>query len=550
MFSGPMTLACLLLAAQTGDPETYFMRVRDLNIPIKIPANGLEIRQLQLYVSMDQGNSWGLRGRTTPDRQGFPFKAEQDGTYWFKLVTIPKKDTTDPPIVDQSQWPVSYIIVVDTTLPEVRLADPVRNGDTIKVQWAIKEDYPDPKTFKVEYRTADLTTDLWKPVPEAVAGPTGEVSFKPGSNAQVTVRVSVSDKAGNRGQQIKEVPGTVQGLLAGSGPQGTVDVPLNVTPPPPGGNGGQLPPVPNPSGDGQQQGVVQTSTTNSSGNTLPPITPLNNPPPPPGPLPSPVQNTLPPTETLAQTGGVQAPGVGAMPPHTPVAGLPPVVYTHKAALRLEFEVAKVGPSGLGGVDVYQTLDDGRTWIPCKITPADVVLPLLGDAQKDINPRGSVTVQLPREEVVYGFYLVVKNGALNGKVGPQPGIDLPQFRVELDTRLPWAQLSKSTKPHPTRHDVVTLYWEARDRNLSATPITLEWSDRRDGGWTFIGAPELPNTPSQIEWQVPQGLPPKVYLRLTVRDLAGNVTVVQRDEPVLIDLSVPEARIVGFSPAGRQ
>jgi hypothetical protein len=39
-------------------------------------------------------------------------------------------------------------------------------------------------------------------------------------------------------------------------------------------------------------------------------------------------------------------------------------------------------------------------------------------------------------------------------------------------------------------------------------------------------------------VPEDTPPKVYLRLSVRDTAGNVAVAQTPQPVLIDLTEPE------------
>jgi hypothetical protein len=544
MFSGPMTLACLLLAAQAGDPKLIPLKDRNLFIPIEIvPERIDQIRTLHLYVSTDEGHNWGLVGTARPGEKGFRYVAPRDGMYWIKLIVIDKSDTRNPPVADLDHTPLSYKILVDSTPPDVRLADLIRTGDTIMVQWGILENYPDEKTFKVEYRTADMPADApWKLVPDAIPRAKGSVAIKPGTNAAVSVRVSVCDAAGNLGQQIKEVPAVATGTLAGNGQPVPIDNSLAGGPPPP--------PPPSGSGAGQEQVVTQVSSTNQQGGTtLPPLPQVTTPP---APLPVP-QNQVATTrqdqgvENVAQTGGVQtAPGTSPAPSNVP--GLPPVTYVNNPAQKLEFEVARVGPSGLGGVDVFQTLDNGQTWTPLRVTPADVVLPVLGEAQKDINPRGSVTVQLTREEIVYGFYLVVKNGALNGRNGPQPG-ELPQIRMELDTRKPWAQLSRSTRPHPTRRDVITLYWEARDRNLAPKPITLEWSDRKDGGWTFIGEAELPNSPSQIEWQVPQGLPPRVYLRLTVRDLAGNVTIIQNDDPVLIDLSVPEARIVGVSPAGK-
>ena len=48
--------------------------------------------------------------------------------------------------------------------------------------------------------------------------------------------------------------------------------------------------------------------------------------------------------------------------------------------------------------------------------------------------------------------------------------------------------------------------------------------------------------------PATAPPNVYLRLTVRDTAGNKAVAQTPDPVLIDLSVPEVSNIGLGGAG--
>jgi hypothetical protein len=87
----------------------------------------------------------------------------------------------------------------------------------------------------------------------------------------------------------------------------------------------------------------------------------------------------------------------------------------------------------------------------------------------------------------------------------------------------------------------LTWKATDKNLANGPVTLEWAAQKDGQWNVIGTPEMANT-GQFSWQVPANVPPSVYLRLAVRDTAGNVAVAQTQEPVLVDLSMPEVEEV--------
>jgi hypothetical protein len=150
------------------------------------------------------------------------------------------------------------------------------------------------------------------------------------------------------------------------------------------------------------------------------------------------------------------------------------------------------------------------------------------------------VPLPRDEVVYGFYLVVKSRAGLGKAPPKSG-DLPQIRLERDTAPPVAHWLRPM-PDPARRDTLILAWEASDRNLAQNPVTLEWADDPGGPWHPIGKPDMPNT-GRYAWQVPVDIKPSVYLRLSVRDTAGNVGVHQTEQPELVDLSVPEATITG-------
>jgi hypothetical protein len=248
---------------------------------------------------------------------------------------------------------------------------------------------------------------------------------------------------------------------------------------------------------------------------------------------TPAAEPEPPSPTLEEQ--VPNPTSEEKPPGSP----PAIRYTNKKVVKVEFDVVKNGPSGVGAVEVWMTADDGRTW---ERSPLDhkVSLPIPGDWRPGNAPlRGSVEVTLPREGIVYGVTLLLKSRAGLGKTPPQPG-EPPQLRFELDETLPEAKLFG---PHPDdkRRGAMLMSWEATDKNLTANPITLEWSPQRTGPWCFVGAAELPNT-GKYSWQVPPDVPPAVFLRLTVRDAAGNNAVAQTQEPVLIDRSIPEARIV--------
>ena len=76
-------------------------------------------------------------------------------------------------------------------------------------------------------------------------------------------------------------------------------------------------------------------------------------------------------------------------------------------------------------------------------------------------------------------------------------------------------------------------------MADKPITLEWS-APGGQWQKI-AEDLENT-GRYSWEVPRDAPPRVFVKLTVKDTAGNVGAYQTANPVLIDLSVPEVKSI--------
>jgi hypothetical protein len=226
-----------------------------------------------------------------------------------------------------------------------------------------------------------------------------------------------------------------------------------------------------------------------------------------------------------------------MPNQASPRGMPQLQIVNDPEIVLEYEVSKIGPSGLGKIEVWLTRDNGANWVRFAEDP-DASQATTGEQYKR-------TLLLPGEGV-YGISLVVKSKAGIGKQGPRPG-DVPEMLVEVDKTPPEAQLYQLV-PDPQRRDTVILSWVAKDRNLAANPITLEWAERPMGPWQVIGA-ELPNA-GRFPWTLPKSLPSHVYLRLLVRDKAGNEAVAVTPVPELVDLTEPEGKLLRVMPAGKK
>jgi hypothetical protein len=179
------------------------MNSTKFSIPISIDLNKRrEIKEVKLYVSSDEGKNWNQFAGGPPDREGFPFLAPAEGTYWFTVQVINKKNKPDP--FDIYSVPPSQKIIVDTTRPDIKLTAE-RRGEDIAVHWDITETNPDRDSFRLEYQTQETPSKKWMPV-SATVSPHGEAEFTPPDREAVRVRLFLKDKAENADQAEALVP--------------------------------------------------------------------------------------------------------------------------------------------------------------------------------------------------------------------------------------------------------------------------------------------------------------------------------------------------------
>ena len=527
-----MSVLWLLLGQTPG--ETLHTNQRALRVPINFQdSRRNELRELLLFASWDQGKTYQQVATVLPDKSEFLFNAPNDGTCWLKVAVVNRAGTQEPENIQQG--PPDQKIVIDTIKPLVRTFTAQRQGDEVAVAWEILEDSFDAKGFRLEYQLKDNPSAFWTAV-DAPAGLTGQKRFRPTNPASLQVRLIAKDLAGNQSVGSADVAGTNPVNVASFNGNSTISNPSTVV------TAASAPQIPAPAVG------LGTGSTPIVPPPLPPDANVAKPAPPPTGNPwTPAANpgAIEPQERLVATsngqGSVPPPGMPGSNNIMPAGGvpkaLPTLQYVNHPEVMLEYELAKVGPSGVGSVDLWWTRNDGQSWELYAVDPE-----VKGTTQSGRHQR---TVELPGDGV-YGFVLVVKSRAGLGKAPPRAG-DAPEIRVEVDTVSPIAQLY-SPGPDAQRPGALTLKWAAKDNNLATNPITLEWSERRDGPWQPI-AVNVPNT-GKHSWQLPDRLPVQVYMRLRARDLAGNESVALTPEPQLVDLSEPEGRLLNVSVIPRR
>ena len=91
--------------------------------------------------------------------------------------------------------------------------------------------------------------------------------------------------------------------------------------------------------------------------------------------------------------------------------------------------------------------------------------------------------------------------------------------------------------------MVINWEAADSNLTLRPITVSYSTEPSGPGTVIET-GLRNTGRYV-WKVGAGVPEQVYLRLSAKDKAGNITLFQLKNKIDLSGLVPRGRVLGVT-----
>jgi hypothetical protein len=198
-------------------------------------------------------------------------------------------------------------------------------------------------------------------------------------------------------------------------------------------------------------------------------------------------------------------------------------HTHTT---LKYQIDKEGPSGISKVEIWMTRDDGQTW---------------ERLCEDPDHKSPVDIDLPGDGV-YGLALVVCSGS--GTCSPIPSRgDAPEYRIEVDTTKPSAQLTGVSPGAGTDAGTIIVTWSASDKNLKAEPIDLEYANRAEGPWMPI-AKGIKNDGS-YRWNAPRDMGGEIYVRLSATDAAGNTATCVSQQPLVLDRSCPKGRILGLT-----
>lgn len=490
------------LVAATKPVVTNKLRFR---IPFKFDAAALQrmnARELQLFVSQNRGVNWEQAQTITPQEGRFEFQAPSDGEYWFAVRTVDGFGQVHP---SGQAMDAGLIVVVDTLPPSLAInLDQPANGK-VELTWSASDANLDPTTLKLESQQPGQ--DGWQQV-SVIPNHRGTTSWSVPAAGMVALRGTIADLAGNIGRaqtQLQVVGGgkapqrepQIRQPIAEKIPEEAETVPLSIDP---------------------QLGMSQPNIKRAD--TAPPQL---------GPA---IVRPMPPaTQQFVSDSPAARPDVTQERWTPPVSGMEPILPRSQGRERvvsnpkfqIGYKIDDVGPSGVGGVELFITQDNGRQWYRYG---------------EDTDRTSPMDVTVPRDGA-YGFAVRVRSGAGLGQEPPQPG-EPPGIVIVVDQTPPKLELMPVQQGRGPELNQIHIQWKVTEARPSDKPISLYYAATPQGPWEPISGWRA-DTGSFV-WTAGPGVPSQFYLRVVARDAAGNVATAETPQPILVDLSRPSARIV--------
>ncbi|MGQ9576548.1 MAG: hypothetical protein ACUVUC_14645 [Thermoguttaceae bacterium] len=497
--------ACLVatavpLAAAEPFPQesavpTIITRQTFFSIPFRVQPGGpggQEAVEVLLYISTDRGATWRPYSRAEPQQGHFQFRAGPDGEYWFSIRTVDRSGRARP---DGPLQP-GLKVVVDTTPPQLELQAWQPDAGQVSARWQIADPNLGAKPLVLQYRASPY--EPWQTValePQAPGGSgpveTGQASWSaPPAFQRLEVRAEAADKAGNTAVSHAQVsPGSVSTSPGG----------LELTAPATRAADGQSAPGGPPSGNAG----VQPVEASGAGSVAIRIRPVYS----------------------SRYVGPEAHGDNT--PQEALAAGRQLRMVNSLELELDYQLE---PTDGSAVILWGTRDGGRTWQNLGL---------------DRDRRSPFLVTVP-EQGLYGFRLDVLDDERSIPQAPSPGAPA-ELWVGVDLTQPQARIVAVQPLAGQPAGPLAIRWEADDWMLGPGPVSLGYGPGHQGPWTTIAA-GLENT-GELLWWPDSRAPPEVFIRLEVRDAAGNASVRVTPKPIRLDPRRLPRRLTDARPAGR-
>lgn len=523
--------------AKTVGAKTLYYNMDTFYVPFTTSpgiSDDLTAREMLLFVSGDQGASWQLYQRQSPSAKRFAFRAAVDGEFWFAVRTM--FGETEPAAKDLEP---ELKVILDTEKPRLEVSATLLTEVQAGATWRISDANLEANSLRMEYRTSP--NGIWHPIMPGKIYPiengfSGESTWQlPEPAAVIELRAQVKDRSGNTASVQDKINLPTPARTAASGemvPRQPIASAVNAGTEAATSQANAATGQANADIPWQTQraphAVVANRNADSGWRSLNRQTLEGN-----APMGS---RTFQPHVTAARTatGSVHPPttaGEGARPLSTPSRRLPAPTQAHMSQSRqfhLDYDVESTDRSRIASVALWATADNGAHWY------------FYGND----DDRESPFLVNVDTDALYGFRLLIEGSDGIAPRPPRNG-DSADVWIHVDSTPPKARLVAARFGRNAHLGQLQIHWDAEDENLATQPVTLLYSDQRQGPWRVI-AEQLANS-GRYDWTVRENVPAEFYLQLEVQDRAGNISRDSLRDPISRDGFAPRGVIRDVRPA---
>ncbi len=194
-----------------SDSVPRFVRnKRELSIPFGVNSPGLQAAVVELYVSRNRGQEWGIVARQSAGSNEFRFSAPDDGTYWFATRTVDASGRAYPV---GAKMAAQLEIVVDTSLPELTMTADADASGLVTLDYAVLDISTANENLQLHYMI-DTDRTQWHPVDtsrhttnrDSSGAIHGQITFQPVADYRyINLRLMAVDQAGNQSVQNRQL---------------------------------------------------------------------------------------------------------------------------------------------------------------------------------------------------------------------------------------------------------------------------------------------------------------------------------------------------------
>ncbi|MFW6124936.1 MAG: hypothetical protein ACOC46_02205 [Pirellulales bacterium] len=196
---------------------------------------------------------------------------------------------------------------------------------------------------------------------------------------------------------------------------------------------------------------------------------------------------------------------------------------------LEYDLSAVAAADVDAVELWATRDRGESW---------------QRYQTDRDHRSPLLVRMNRDGW-YGFRIVVAGPDGRRPRPPQDG-QPPELLVHVDTTAPRVKIDRVDLRQGGDGRSLVVAWRGEEDDFPPHPARLLVSRGPRGPWTSL-AEELPASGRYALPLERIGADRAVYVRIEMRDTAGNLGAAQTPQPVVLHRGPPRMEVRDLEPA---